>query len=359
MGAGVAIEKSFGMYCICDYEAKVLHRQEEQGEKSENFTVTRCERENFKFLFAAKLGNLPAKFEKDDRKYEKLSVKFEKHGKKYEKHEKFLEKLSAKLEKHEKKYEEIYAAGAKIRTKNKAREVAQQARFVIECDCAADGSERRPISRSDKDNRTMPEEIEFDAREAHESVEEGRHGHGGHPHDPAAPDWTRFISLSTAVLAVIAAIGALQSGTLVNEALLEANKAVEAQAKASDTWAYYQAKGIKGNTAKQTADLLAANSAPNAATIQRYRSEAERYNGEQDELKHQADEREKERDEHNKESEHYMHKHHNFAYCVTFTQVAIALSAIAALTRRRNVWYGSMAIGAIGLGLLLWGFFGH
>src|SRR5207248_11025710 len=37
-----------------------------------------------------------------------------------------------------------------------------------------------------------------------------------------------------------------------------------------------------------------------------------------------------------KESEHLMHRHHHFAESVAFIQVAIALSAIAALTRMRS-----------------------
>ena len=204
----------------------------------------------------------------------------------------------------------------------------------------------------------MPEEIEVDVREAHENIEEIRHEHGG-SHGEAHADWMRFISLSTAVLAVLAAIAALQSGTLVNEALLESSKATQAQARASDQWAYYQAKGIKGNTAKQTADLLSVNNAVAATRIDHYNSEAERYSHEQEEAKKEANEREKERDEHNQEADHFMHQHHTFAYCVTFTQVAIALSAIAALTRSRSVWFGSLVVGGIGLALLIFGFLPH
>ena len=198
----------------------------------------------------------------------------------------------------------------------------------------------------------MPEEIEIDPREDHEKMEEIREEHG----DPKHKDWMRLISLSTAVLAVVAAIAALMSGSLVNEALFESSHAVEAQSKASDQWAYYQAKGIKGNTSKQTADLLSANAAASPDMAAHYREESKRYSDEQGEAKTKAAELEKERDERNREAEHLMRQHHKFAYCVTFTQVAIALSAIAALTRNRPVWYGSLVMGAIGVGTLIWGF---
>ena len=201
----------------------------------------------------------------------------------------------------------------------------------------------------------MPEEIEFDPREDHEKMEEIREEHG----DPKHKDWMRLISLSTAVLAVVAAIAALMSGSLVNEALFESSHAVEAQAKASDQWAYYQAKGIKGNTAMQTADLLAASPAAKPGLAAHYREESKRYAEDQEKAKKSAEEFEETRKEKNGEADKLMHQHHKFAYCVTITQVAIALSAIAALTRNRPVWYGSLVTGAIGIAVLFWGFLPH
>src|SRR6476620_11575032 len=57
--------------------------------------------------------------------------------------------------------------------------------------------------------------------------------------------WIVYLSFSTALIAVLAAIAALESGAFSNEALLEKNEALLAQAKASDQWAYYQAKSVK------------------------------------------------------------------------------------------------------------------
>ena len=59
--------------------------------------------------------------------------------------------------------------------------------------------------------------------------------------------WLTYLALTTAIIAVLAAIASLESGTYSNSALLEKNEAVLLQAKASDQWAYYQAKGIKRN----------------------------------------------------------------------------------------------------------------
>jgi hypothetical protein len=48
-----------------------------------------------------------------------------------------------------------------------------------------------------------------------------------------------------------------------------------------------------------------------------------------------------------------MHRHHRFANSVALFQVAIALGAVAALTRMRPVWYGSLALGLCGAALFL------
>ena len=199
----------------------------------------------------------------------------------------------------------------------------------------------------------MPEETELEIGEDQDRLDEAHERSEIHETHQSA--WTRWISLSTAIFAVIAAIAALQSGSLVNEALVQKNESILKQAQASDTWAYYQAKGIKANSAQETAALLSLNVAGKAASI-RYQSEAKRYAKEQVDLKAKAEELEKARDEKSRETESLMARHHTFAYCVTFTQVAIALSAIAALTRRRPMWFLSLGVGAVGLVFVLIGF---
>ena len=50
--------------------------------------------------------------------------------------------------------------------------------------------------------------------------------------------WTLFVAISTALMAVLAALGGMIAGHHSNEALI-------LQIKSSDQWAYYQAKSIK------------------------------------------------------------------------------------------------------------------
>lgn len=60
-------------------------------------------------------------------------------------------------------------------------------------------------------------------------------------------DWSFYIAISTALIAVLAAISSLLAGHHSNEALIE-------QIKASDQWAFYQAKGIKADVASLNRD---------------------------------------------------------------------------------------------------------
>ena len=54
--------------------------------------------------------------------------------------------------------------------------------------------------------------------------------------------------------------------------------------------------------------------------------------------------KEHQRDRKSAEADELLHQHHRFADSVALFQVAIALGAVAALTRMRLVWFGSMNV---------------
>ena len=114
----------------------------------------------------------------------------------------------------------------------------------------------------------------------HHTVE---HGQGG-------PRWTQYLSVSTAVLAVLAAVASLQSGAFSNNAILAKNDGVLQQARASDAWSYYQAKGTRAAVYAVQAETLAQS---NPAASGRMRQEVDRYKEEQKEIQQQARELEK------------------------------------------------------------------
>ena len=130
-------------------------------------------------------------------------------------------------------------------------------------------------------------------------------------------------AILAALLAAAAAVSALFAGHLANEALLE-------QIQASDKWAYYQAKGIKASIAelKQSTGTETAKG-------------ADEYKAEQAEIQTEAKQREH-------ESRAHLIRHEALAASVTFFQIAIAITAIAVLTRKRVLFMGSIGLGPCG-----------
>src|SRR5215471_18047579 len=113
----------------------------------------------------------------------------------------------------------------------------------------------------------MPEETEIDTDSVRESI---------HEHH-SAPPLIKRIALTTALLAALGAGAALKSGDTANRALVLKSEAGRLQAEASDQWAYYQAKGIKGHVEETSrAVWLAAGKTPPPeldASIKRYAAE--------------------------------------------------------------------------------------
>lgn len=192
----------------------------------------------------------------------------------------------------------------------------------------------------------MPEEIEIDTDRLREAIDDAVERDVSR-----GESLLRRVSLTTACFAALAAVAALQAGGTVNAALLAATESGTLQARASDEWAYYQAKGIRAAVARGAAESwAAAGRTPPPALL----AEAGRERAEQDSLRRRATAFERARDARASDAERLQRRHEGFAVAVALLQVGIALGAVAALTRRPAVWAGSLALGAAGAALFLW-----
>jgi hypothetical protein len=180
----------------------------------------------------------------------------------------------------------------------------------------------------------MAEEIEAPTEHLHETLHEHAHGHG-HGGAGGPPSWVSPVALGAAVMSVLAAVAALQAGHHANEAMIE-------QMQATDQWSYYQAKGVKALMLESKLDILGALAKDGKEGD---RQKVDRYKEEQKEVEEKAREKEKSGEEH-------MHRHMILARAVTTFQVAIALSAIAVLSRKKWVWFVSLVVGAAGAAFL-------
>ena len=182
----------------------------------------------------------------------------------------------------------------------------------------------------------MEEENVLENKEKLEEV----HEHAGHPH---AETWVRYLSITTACIAVLAALASMKSGNLANSALLAKNDAILAQAQASDQWNYYQAKGIKKNIAEAMATQPG---------NEKLKSEADRYGKDQTDIQKQAQDLDAQVKADNELSEQMLLRHEKAATSVTFFQIAIAMSAMAALLKQKWFWFMSIGVSVAGLAFL-------
>jgi hypothetical protein len=178
----------------------------------------------------------------------------------------------------------------------------------------------------DLETEELKEKIDENIEHA-EHAEHAAKGHGGHRGGSKdGPDWMRYLSLSTAMLAVFAAVTSLLSGHYSNDAILQ-------KSESADKWAEYQANRIKMAIALNQAELVAAQ--PELA--KKATDAANGYDKKSEGVKEDAT-------EHDKESDHMMSKHQHFAVTVTLLQIAIALAAIGALTKRKQMWFMSLGL---------------
>jgi len=162
--------------------------------------------------------------------------------------------------------------------------------------------------------------------------------HVQHSAERGGEAWISWVALSTAILAVLAAIAGLLSGKHANEAIMS-------QIEASDQWNYYQAKSIK-------ASVLDAKMSLAGAVDEKDRAKAARYEEEQADIKKEAEQKEG-------AAKTNFHRHEVYARGVTMFQIAIAIAAISALTRKRRFWIVSLLFGAVGCVFVVLGAIAH
>jgi hypothetical protein len=179
------------------------------------------------------------------------------------------------------------------------------------------------------------------SKEIHELHEHAEHAH----HDPSLIP----VTFTMALLAVgLAAISLLGHRAHTEELLL--------QNRATDQWAFFQAKSIRRNSYELFLDLLSVanlKDAEGAAKIkEKYSKEVERYREEQKEIEAEARALEK-------EVEVERRKANRFDLGEVCLEAAIVITSLTLLTRRRLFWQFGIVAGTLGLAIALTGFWVH
>jgi hypothetical protein len=181
---------------------------------------------------------------------------------------------------------------------------------------------------------------------------DGFHVHGPHDHavEHAAhadhgDSMTNQIAMFTAVLATVGALFSYMGGLTQANSTNAKNDAAIQKTAASDQWNFYQSKSTKQALAELARDLAPADKK------ETYQAKVDRYDKEKADIKAKAEALEAQSVHFEEQSEVDMHQHHRWAQATTVLQVAIALAAIALLTRKR--WLEYAMFGTAGLGVVV------
>src|SRR6266436_855297 len=161
---------------------------------------------------------------------------------------------------------------------------------------------------------------------AEELQEHAEHAQG--PFDKRVADSMAIIA---ALLAVVSVLGHITT----TEELLS-------QQKASDQWAYYQAKSIRRYESEVARDMFA--SMKNEKQSEQYAKNAEKYRKDDEEIQKEAKELENE--------SHFRGKQAlRLHFGEVFLEVAIVFASLAILSKRSMIWYAAIVLALVGVGV--------
>lgn len=148
----------------------------------------------------------------------------------------------------------------------------------------------------------------------------------------AGEPFEKRVALTMAVLAASLAIVSVLGHMANTEELLN-------QQKASDQWAFYQAKNIRRYESEIARDVLAAAKDPKAAE---YEKNFAKYEKDTDEIEKEAKVL---------EEESHLNGRQTFRYELgeVFLEIAIVLASVAILSKRKDIWLGSIGVGLVGV----------
>jgi DNA repair ATPase RecN len=159
--------------------------------------------------------------------------------------------------------------------------------------------------------------------------------------------WLNYLALTTVILAVCATLSTFKGAGYSTRAVLS-------QTQAANQWAYYQAKSIKGylyeiqkealelEYKKDKAKATGVLAAEYEKKIELYARKLKKYDEEKAVISKEAKTLESVRDDAQKHAQ-------IFGMAVIFLQIAILLSSIAALMKKKPVWVIGMSAGVVGL----------
>jgi len=159
--------------------------------------------------------------------------------------------------------------------------------------------------------------------------------------------WTKYVSLTMVIIAVLAAIATLKGGGFSTRTLKEMNEATFNQTQASDQWSFFEAKSIKQNLYEIELDHLSAGPSPDAAALAKMKAKIEKYDQEKADITTLAKKFETARDEARQTALRVAEHSKQMGLAITLFQIAIALGAMCLIVKKKPLWIVSSVLGIL------------
>ena len=150
--------------------------------------------------------------------------------------------------------------------------------------------------------------------------------------------WDKYVAVTTAIIAVLAAIATLQAGANVSEMLLQKNNANLYQNQANKEWNTYLAQ-----------ELVSLHENTSAGNIQAQKQA-------QLDLQDKTNALESKVSMATEKAQFYSARSNDLAVAGTLLDIAIALSAMSVLIRKKSFWLFSLLLAGVGVYFLTLGF---
>lgn len=158
--------------------------------------------------------------------------------------------------------------------------------------------------------------------------------------------WTKYAALSMALIALIAGYTMAKGGSCSGRVAKDLSEATYNQTHASDQWSFFQSKSQKSMMQELELNLLEANHSTNVERMEKLKQNIARYEVEKKEIKSKAEAYEKARDGFRADSELQAAKGARFGLAAQTFQIALAIGGLCLLSKKRWLWYITLAAGA-------------
>jgi len=157
------------------------------------------------------------------------------------------------------------------------------------------------------------------------------------------------VTLTIAILAVAAAIGASLETSEGDAAIGAKNDAVLAQDQATDQWGFANSKSLR----KKVFEIAADGGGPKAAN---YQKSIAKEGVDEDKARDVAKSYEAKRDAALERGETHEKRHGRLTVASTLLHMAIAIATLAIILHRRWPWFAALGLSAVGVVVCAWAY---